>query len=90
MAGEARLSQYAICKSIGKGSYGEVFLVTYAGDGKKVGSVAVGVATVHVTVDLPPYSLAAVRHEEHQADGGQCQGAAGRRAGGWGAGTTCS
>ena len=32
-----RLCRYRIRRSIGKGSYGEVFLVTHKGDGKQVG-----------------------------------------------------
>lgn len=35
-----RLSRYEVKRAIGKGSYGEVFLVTYRGDGKQVGSRA--------------------------------------------------
>lgn len=34
----SRLSRYEVRRTIGKGSYGEVFLVTYKGDGKQVGS----------------------------------------------------
>lgn len=35
-----RLSRYEVKRSIGKGSYGEVFLVTHKGDGKQVGKSA--------------------------------------------------
>lgn len=33
-----RVSRYEVKRAIGKGSYGEVFLVTHKGDDKQVGS----------------------------------------------------
>ena len=36
MAADERLAQYEVRRPIGKGSYGEVFLVTRRGDSKKV------------------------------------------------------
>ena len=50
-------SSYRVRRSIGKGSYGEVFLVTYRGDGKQVGSPA----EVCLVLAAP-----AVRDEEHK------------------------
>ena len=40
-AAEERLARYKVSGSVGRGSYGEVFLVTHRGDGKKVRSRAV-------------------------------------------------
>ena len=37
-SGARRLSRYEVGRGIGKGSYGEVFLVTHRGDGKQVRS----------------------------------------------------
>ena len=34
--GCSRLAKYTVKKSVGKGSYGEVFLVTHKEDGKQV------------------------------------------------------
>ena len=61
MAAEEKV-RYKVRRSIGKGSYGEVFLVTHRADGKQVGSLRLGYT--HGFSDL----LHAVRDEEHQAD----------------------
>lgn len=34
--GSRRLARYEVRQAIGKGSYGEVFLITHKGDGKQV------------------------------------------------------
>lgn len=50
-ASSSRVSRYKVRKSIGKGSYGEVFLVTHREDSKQVSSYDI---SRHTLEDLAP------------------------------------
>ena len=54
------VSSYRVRRSIGKGSYGEVFLVAHRGDGKQVFGTCFQESILHPSC--------AVRDEEHKTD----------------------
>lgn len=90
-AGKDKLSSYSVVKAIGKGSYGEVFLVRHSKERKQVSHQ---LARRQISNSAFLWTLLAcsfsssfprsVCHEEHQADCSQCQGEVGCRTGGKG------
>lgn len=59
-----RLSAYRIHRSIGRGSYGEVFLVTHRGDSKQVSNLRLWMIASRLLS-----SQHAVCHEKHKING---------------------
>ena len=97
-AGKDRLSSYSVVKAIGKGSYGEVFLVRHSKERKQVShqlarrqiSELFAFLWTSLACSVSYFSSSLllpsplVCHEKHQADCRQCQGEAGCRTGGKG------